>query len=82
MKWASEQVTFNMRTIEYVDDWDPERHEFRQFRVLRSVDDAESGEEYFREVNGGMVRFVKLDRRRQKATWLCRNRHAERLRSF
>ena len=66
VKWASEQVTFNMRTIEYVDDWDPERHEFRQFRVLRSVDDAESGEEYFREVDGGMARFVKLDRRRRR----------------
>jgi hypothetical protein len=33
--------------------------------VLRSVDDAESGEEYFREVEGGMAPFVKLDRRRR-----------------
>jgi hypothetical protein len=36
-----------------------------QFRVLKHVDEAESGEEYFREVPGGMARFVKLDRRRR-----------------
>ena len=29
------------------------------------MDDAESGEEYFREVEGGMAPFVKLDRRRR-----------------
>ena len=33
--------------------------------MLRSVDDAESGEEYFREVEGGMAPFVNLDRRRR-----------------
>ena len=35
-----------MKDITYVDDGDPEQHEIRQFRVLKSVDDAESGEEY------------------------------------
>ena len=65
VEWASEQIGFHKREIEFVDDWDPEGHELRQFRVLCSVDDAESGEEYVREVDGGMARFVKLDRRRR-----------------
>ena len=55
-----------MKDITYVDDGDPEQHEIRQFRVLKSVDDAESGEEYFRETPGGLTRFVKLDRRRRE----------------
>ena len=64
INWAAEQIG-NRKEITYVDDWDPERHELRQFRVLKHVDEAESGEEYFREVPGGMARFVKLDRRRR-----------------
>jgi hypothetical protein len=43
VEWASEQIGFHKREIEFVDDWDLEGHELRQFRVLRSVDDAESG---------------------------------------
>eukprot|EP00435_Cladocopium_sp_Y103_P007755 s194_g2.t1 len=66
IKWAGEQIGYQQRDIAYVDDWDPERHELREFRVLKSVDAAESGEEYFREVEGGLARFVKLDRRRRE----------------
>ena len=38
-----------------MDDWDPELQKMRRFRVLQSVDDAESGEEYFQEMGGGTV---------------------------
>ena len=65
VEWATEQIGFHKREIGFVDDWDPERHELRQFSMLRFVDDAESGEECFREVEGGMAHFVKLDRRRR-----------------
>lgn len=50
VEWATEQIGFHKREIGFVGDWDPERQELGQFRMLRSVDDAESGEEYFREV--------------------------------
>ena len=53
------------RTINPVDDWDLVNDEMRQYRVLTTVDDAESGEEYFREYPGGMARYVKLDARRR-----------------
>eukprot|EP00435_Cladocopium_sp_Y103_P048920 s2990_g14.t1 len=65
MGCAAEQIGYHQRDITYVDDRDPERRELRQFRVLKRADDAESGEEYFREVAGGFARFVKLDRRRR-----------------
>ena len=63
LQWAATEIEENTKDITYVDDWDPELQEIRQFRVLKSVDDAESGEEYFRETPGGLARFVKLDRR-------------------
>ena len=66
VNWAAEQICTHKREVNFVDDWDPKLHEMRQFRVLHSVDDAEPGEEYFREVGGGMVRYVKLDRRRRR----------------
>eukprot|EP00435_Cladocopium_sp_Y103_P026822 s1787_g6.t1 len=69
LHWACDAVEDAMKKkgkeIAFVDDWDPERHELRQYRVLASVDDAESGEEYFRECPGGLARFVKLDRKRR-----------------
>ena len=64
-QWAAAEIEENTKDIIYVDDWDPDLQEIRQFRVLKSVDDAESGEEYFRETPGGLARFVKLDLRRR-----------------
>ena len=64
LKWATE-VIGQKQEMRYVDGWDPERHELRQCGILRSVDEAESGEEYFRECPGGLASFVKLDKRRR-----------------
>eukprot|EP00435_Cladocopium_sp_Y103_P054615 s3212_g17.t2 len=64
--WAADAISKEKKEITFVDDWDPMNHELRQYRVLPSVDDAESGEEYFRECPGGLARFVKLDRKRRR----------------
>ena len=80
LTWASEQVIFNRREIGFIDDWDPERRELKKFRVLRSVDDAESGEEYFREVEDGTLR--EAGQAPQIAAWICRNRCDERLHPY
>ena len=56
LKWATD-VIGQKQELRYVDEWDPERHELRQYRILRSVDEAESGEEYFRECPGGLARM-------------------------
>ena len=54
------------RQLCYVDGWDPELNEIRQFRVLEDAEDAWSGEEYFRHTdNGGLARYVRPDRRRR-----------------
>ena len=34
LECATEQIGFHKREIGFIDDWDPERHELRQFRVL------------------------------------------------
>jgi hypothetical protein len=39
LKWATE-VIGQKQEMRYVDDWGPERHELRQYRILRSVDEA------------------------------------------
>ena len=65
LEWAGETIGNNKKEIAFVDDWDPENHEMRQYRVLKSSDDAESEEEFFKECPNGLVRLVKLDRKRR-----------------
>ena len=47
------------RELALVDDWDPIGQEMRQFRVLASAADADSGEEFFRETETGLAKFVR-----------------------
>ena len=61
LHWAADVIGEQKKDIQFVDDWDPDRGELRTYRVLPSVDDAYSGEEYFRECPGkGLARYVKL----------------------
>ena len=45
LNWASGQIESAKKNIEYVDDWDPDTQSLRQYRVLASPEEAESGEE-------------------------------------
>ena len=62
LHWALEQIQLAKKDIQYVDDWDPEIHSLKQYRVLSSPEDAESGEEYFRETEFGWARYVRPPR--------------------
>lgn len=53
------------RVVQFVEDWDPVECELRQFRILTSCEDANSGEEYFRETPIGLAKYVRPDRRRR-----------------
>ncbi|CAL1127448.1 unnamed protein product [Cladocopium goreaui] len=44
------------KTADGMDDWDPLSQELRQFRVHERPQDADSGEEYFRETPTGLAR--------------------------
>ena len=66
LDWAKEVLGQNMKEMSYVEDWDPENHEMRTYRVLSSFDDAASEEEFFMECPNGLARYVKLDRKRRK----------------
>ena len=59
LNWASGQIESAKKNIEYVDDWDPDTQSLRQYRVLASPEEAESGEEYFKETTNGLARFVR-----------------------
>ena len=59
LHWALKQIQLAKKDIQYVDDWDPETHSLKQYRVLSSPEDAESGEEYFRETEFGLARYVR-----------------------
>eukprot|EP00435_Cladocopium_sp_Y103_P026850 s3061_g6.t1 len=50
------------REIALVDDWDPMNQEFKQFRVLADARDADSGEEFFRETETGLAKYVRPHR--------------------
>ena len=59
-KWIKMYLPKGHRHLCYVDDWDPELHELRKYRVLDSPKDAWSGEEYFRETGDqGLARYVR-----------------------
>lgn len=45
-----------------MDDWDLETYSVRQYRVLTKTEDADSGEEYFRETPFGLSRHVRPPR--------------------
>ena len=37
LQWAAAEIEENTKDIIYVDDWDPELQEIRQFRVLKNI---------------------------------------------
>ena len=47
------------RELALVDDWDPMNHELKQLRVLADARDADSGEEFFRETETGLAKYVR-----------------------
>eukprot|EP00435_Cladocopium_sp_Y103_P052837 s1775_g16.t1 len=66
VNWAAETIAHESRDINFVDAWDPVNKELRQYRVLASVDDAESEKEYIRECPSGLARCMKLDAKRRR----------------
>ena len=59
LKWTSHEVRRLRRLPMVVDDWDPLNQELRQFRVHERPQDADCGEEYFRETPNGLARYVR-----------------------
>ena len=71
MKWLCKKVKSifpkGHRQLCFVDDWDPEMNETRQFRILEDPEDALSGEKYFRHIEShdGLARYFRPDCRRR-----------------
>ena len=57
VQWMMKRMRFS-RT-QFVDDWDPDVGCLRQYRVLSSPEDAESGEEFFMEDQEGLYRYIR-----------------------
>ena len=65
IEWARREIQRLHRRPLVVDDWDPINHwdpinqELRQYRIHERPQDADSGEEYFRETENGLARYVR-----------------------
>ena len=62
MNWAIREIRRFRRLrhpVTLVDDWDPIAQQICQYRVLRGPEEADSGEEYFKETEIGLARYVK-----------------------
>jgi hypothetical protein len=59
MAWTNREIRRLHRRRLVVDDWDPINQELRQYRIHEQPQDADSGEEYFRETENGLARYVR-----------------------
>lgn len=62
MNWAIREVRRYRQPrhpITMLNGWDPVAQTLRQYSVLQDAQDADSGEEYFRETEVGLARYVR-----------------------
>ena len=59
IEWARREIQRLHRRPLVVDDWDPINQELRQYRIHERPQDADSGEEYLRETENGLARYVR-----------------------